>query len=411
MRILILVLSLIIVGSGYSQRAEHYLPNVNLNDKKLSQTKYNASTIHSSLDHSSSKLNPAKVFYANSSKSIQNRSLGYDPVTSGIKTRQLTGASHLYKRCVQSVVLLVSIDATSLGSGSIVDSDGYIITNWHVVEGNDQMLVWPHSKGLSQLTDLDPESALLANVVAIDPSRDLALLKLKSKEKIPPKIVFGSPKSISIADDVFAIGHPEGYIWSFTYGVVSQLRSKFSWAYEKNDKFKADVIQTQTPSNPGNSGGPLFNGMGQLVGINSFSSEGQGLNFAVHVEEVTNFISGVKSGKYRDLSKNKSTDSDKIEWLPMDLDENGIIDGYRTDSQDDGYYDFAKIDGDEDGEIDFMIFDADHDGGIEIYIFDEDGKEGFEHFYFDHDQDGNFDEHGVDKDGDGWPESTAPYKG
>ena len=63
MRILILVLSLIIVGSGYSQRAEHYLPNVNLNDKKLSQTKYNASTIHSSLDHSSSKLNPAKVFY------------------------------------------------------------------------------------------------------------------------------------------------------------------------------------------------------------------------------------------------------------------------------------------------------------------------------------------------------------
>ncbi|MBT5268104.1 MAG: trypsin-like serine protease [Candidatus Marinimicrobia bacterium] len=411
MRILILVQSLIIVGSGYSQGAEHFLFDINLNDKKLSQSNYEAKITPSSLDHSSSNMNPTKAFYANSSKSIQNRSMGYDPMASGIKTRQLTGASHLYKRCVQSVVLLVSIDATSLGSGSVVDSEGNIITNWHVVDGNDQMLVWPYNKGLSQLTDLDPELALLANVVAIDPSRDLALLKLESKEKIPPQIVFSGPKSISIADDVFAIGHPEGYIWSFTYGVVSQLRSNFEWAYKNSNEFEADVIQTQTPSNPGNSGGPLFNGMGQLVGINSFSSEGQGLNFAVHVEEVTNFISGAKVGKYRDLSKNKTADSDEIVWLPMDLDENGVIDGYRTDSQDDGYYDFAKIDGDEDGTIDFMIFDADHDGGVEIYIFDEDGKEGFEHFYFDHDQDGNFDEHGVDEDGDGWPESTVPYKG
>jgi S1-C subfamily serine protease len=411
MRVLVLILSIIIVSNGYSQVADHFISKFDLNDKKFSKTNFETAVTSSSLDHNSSKMNPAKAFYANSSKSIQNRSIGYDPLASGINTRQLSGASNLYKRCVKSVVLLVSIDATSLGSGSIVDTEGNIITNWHVVKGKDQMLVWPYNKGLSQLIDLDPESALLANVVAIDPSRDLALLKLESTGAIPPTIILGKPNSISIADDVFAIGHPEGYIWSFTYGVVSQLRSKFAWAYEKNDDFRADVIQTQTPSNPGNSGGPLFNGMGHLVGINSFSSDGQGLNFAVQVGEVTNFIAGVRKGQYTDLSMNNSSDSDDIKWEPIDLDDNGIVDGYRTDSQNDGYYDFAKIDGDEDGEIDFMIIDADHDGGVEIYIFDEDGKEGFEHFYFDHDQDGNFDEHGVDKDGDGWPETITAYTG
>jgi len=337
------------------------------------------------------------------------RVIGYDPQKAGQGKRQLLGGSDLYKRCVKSVVLLVAMDATSLGSGSVLDEQGNILTNWHVVIGQDQMLVWPHDKNIGQLEDLDPDVAMLANVIAIDPDRDLAMLKLEPKSTIPQKIEIASIDPISIADDVFSIGHPEGYIWSFTYGVVSQIRSGFSWAYDKETDFKADVIQTQTPINPGNSGGPLFNGKGQLVGVNSFSYDGQGLNFAVHLREVNDFISKANDGKYSDLSRNQAKDTGEVVWEPLDINENGIPDAYRASIDNDNYYDAIKIDEDENGVIDFYGFDSTRDGSLNIYIFDEDGVEGYEHFYYDYDGDGEIDEHGIDEDGDGIPESVSEY--
>jgi S1-C subfamily serine protease len=260
-------------------------------------------------------MKKSRSYYRLSSGEDGERVIGYDPQKAGQGKRQLLGGSDLYKRCVKSVVLLVALDATSLGSGSVLDEQGNILTNWHVVIGQDQMLVWPHDKKIGQLEDLDPDVAMLANVIAIDPDRDLAMLRLEPKSTIPQKIEIASIDPISIADDVFSIGHPEGYIWSFTYGVVSQIRSGFSWAYDEETDFTADVIQTQTPINPGNSGGPLFNGKGQLVGVNSFSYDGQGLNFAVHLREVNDFISKANDGKYRDLSRNMAKDTEALVWV------------------------------------------------------------------------------------------------
>ena len=354
-------------------------------------------------------LKKSRSYHRLSSGEDSDRVIGYDPQKAGQGKRQLLGGSDLYKRCVKSVVLLVAMDATSLGSGSVLDEQGNILTNWHVVIGQDQMLVWPHDKKIGQLEDLDPDVAMLANVIAIDPDRDLAMLKLEPKSTIPQKIEIASIDPISIADDVFSIGHPEGYIWSFTYGVVSQIRSGFSWAYDEETDFKADVIQTQTPINPGNSGGPLFNGKGQLVGVNSFSYDGQGLNFAVHLREVNDFVSKANDGKYRDLSRNMSKETDAVVWEPLDINENGIPDAYRASIDNDDYYDAIKIDEDENGVIDFYGFDSTHDGSLNIYIFDEDGLEGYEHFYYDYDGDGEIDEHGIDEDGDGMPESVSEY--
>ncbi len=365
---------------------------------------------------------PAQVSFEKTMKNVRSyrglslgesgkRVIGYDPKKAGQGKRQLIGASDLYTKCVKSVVLLVALDATSLGSGSVLDEQGNILTNWHVVIGQDQMLVWPHDKNIGQLEDLDPDHAMLANVVAIDPARDLAMLRLEAKSKIPPKIEYATLDLVSIADDVFSIGHPEGYIWSFTYGVVSQIRAGFSWSYNEKTDFKADVIQTQTPSNPGNSGGPLFNGKGQLVGVNSFSYVGQGLNFAVHLREVSDFVSKAKHGEFSDLSRNKSDVMSEDEWEALDINENGITDAYRSSINGDGYYDFIKVDEDENGVIDFYAFDVNHDGKLNIYLFDEDDVEGYEHFYFDNDGDGTIDEFGVDEDGDGKPESVRPYTG
>ena len=341
------------------------------------------------------------------------RQLGYTGAPlKGITTRQLSNAPFLYKKCAPGTVLLVSIDAESIGSGSIINSDGEIITNWHVVEGQDKMLVWFYDENTPSLKDLDPDKVAIANVIAIDKSRDLALLTFtKKKDNLKP-LEFGNDYQIQVAQDVFAIGHPESYLWSFNYGVISRLPTDEEWYYDNKTNFKADVIQTQTPTNPGNSGGPLFNDKGQLIGINSYSSSGEGLNFAIRLREVKNFITEVKQGKYQYIATEaKTKDKREIEWVPLDSNGNGIIDSYTCDSQGDGFYDVAQVDKNEDGIINYYILDVNHDGEIDVYIYDRDGNGAFEYFEIDDDYNGTFETVAIDTDGDSIPDSFSKNSG
>ena len=101
----------------------------------------------------------------------------------------------------------------------------------------------------------------------------------------------GDASEIAVGMDVHAIGHPTGEAWTYTTGVISQYRQAYEWQAESSAaKHKADVIQTQTPINPGSSGGPLLGDSGNLVGVNSFKAEGEGLNFAITVDEVKRFL-------------------------------------------------------------------------------------------------------------------------
>jgi Trypsin-like peptidase domain len=123
--------------------------------------------------------------------------------------------------------------------------------------------------------------------------RDLALLQpraLPSRGIKPIKIA--AQDTIEVGSDVRAIGHPTGEIWTYTTGIVSQIRPDYEWSYDAQDvKHRATVIQTQTPINPGNSGGPLLSDEGQLVGVNTFGSTGrQGLNFAISARDVRAFL-------------------------------------------------------------------------------------------------------------------------
>ena len=171
----------------------------------------------------------------------------------------------------------------ALGSGVIVDPDGYIITNAHVVKGAQRIRVFltPAPVGESQvratlgLADRIPP--MEAKIVGVAPTTDIALLKVAAKNL--PTLAFADYTKLKKGQVVLAFGNPEGLENSVTMGVVSAV------ARQANPSVPSVYIQTDAPINPGNSGGPLVNTDGEIVGINTFilseSGGSQGLGFAI----------------------------------------------------------------------------------------------------------------------------------
>jgi serine protease Do len=167
----------------------------------------------------------------------------------------------------------------SLGSGVIVSADGYIITNYHVVEGADEVRV-AFSKDQKDLE---------AQIVGTDPKTDVAVLKVDAKNLQP--ITFADSDKVEVGDVVLAIGNPFGLSQTVTMGIISALgRDNINIIPDGYE----DFIQTDASINPGNSGGPLVDAEGRMVGINTaiFSRSGgnQGIGFAVPVNFVRNVM-------------------------------------------------------------------------------------------------------------------------
>jgi hypothetical protein len=229
--------------------------------------------------------------------------------------------------------------------------------------------------------------------VRIDEVADLALVKA---EAVPPNarpLVLGSLQDIAVGSDVHAIGHPTGESWTYTKGFVSQIRRGYEWSTEGGKTHKADVVQTQTPINPGNSGGPLLSDQGQLVGINSFKAEGEGLNFAVSVGEVRALLAATRDRRLartdtekgaatsqgdceaRELKRGRSArgDSDKIAY---DLSCSGKADAVLTIPDDRSKPITLFIESRTTAEPNVLLIDNDRDGKWEVSLYDtdKDGK-------------------------------------
>jgi serine protease DegQ len=166
--------------------------------------------------------------------------------------------------------------ATSLGSGVIVSSEGYVLTNNHVIEGADDI----------QLV-LSDGRRLRATVRGNDPESDLAVLKAEGKDL--PAITFGTLDNVQVGDAVLALGNPFGFGNTVTHGIVSALGRNHLGI----NRFE-DFIQTDAAVNPGNSGGALVDSTGSLIGVNSaiFSQSGgsQGIGFAIPVSLARNVL-------------------------------------------------------------------------------------------------------------------------
>ena len=205
------------------------------------------------------------------------------------KTRSQKDAK-LYKKVVKSVVYIKTPAneerVFSSGTGFVISKEGKIITNYHVIQkdgeevkgdgvlnGHPEVLVaFQPKRGTSKLTYLK------ANIVKVNPTLDLALLKLIEKPKNLIPLEFSNNADIEIGHDAHAIGHPKGGAnWTYTKGLIGQLNFNYIYNYLHNEEFGKQMvdmmIQTSTPISWGNSGGPLVNDKGQLIGVNTRSLE------------------------------------------------------------------------------------------------------------------------------------------
>ena len=171
---------------------------------------------------------------------------------------------------------------TSMGSGFIISSDGYVLTNHHVVDGADTVKV-----------KLSDGREFTAKVVGSDPLSDVALLKIPATGL--PALRIGDSNSLKPGQWAVAIGSPFGLDHSVSAGVISAVGRSNPYANQQYVPF----IQTDVAINPGNSGGPLLNTRGEVVGINSqiFSSSGgyQGVSFAIPIDTAMNAVRQLKA--------------------------------------------------------------------------------------------------------------------
>ncbi len=188
----------------------------------------------------------------------------------------------VYHKAIPSVVNITSktmaydffygpVPEQGQGSGFIIDTQGHILTNYHVVGDSSQLEVTLHNK-----------KTYKATVIGRDRPHDLAVIQINAPNVVPA--VLGESKNLQVGQKVFAIGNPFGLAGTMTRGIISSLRPIRS----PEGAYIEEAIQTDAAINPGNSGGPLLNSHGEVVGINSMiatggSNQSAGIGFAIPI--------------------------------------------------------------------------------------------------------------------------------
>jgi S1-C subfamily serine protease len=187
----------------------------------------------------------------------------------------------VYKKNIPSVVNVTShamtfdffyglVPQDGQGSGFVIDKDGHILTNYHVIAEARQVEVTLHNR-----------KKYKATVVGTDPPHDLAVIQIKAPDLVPA--VLGDSKNLQVGQKVYAIGNPFGLAGTMTRGIVSSIRP----VREPNGATIDEAIQTDAAINPGNSGGPLMNWHGEVIGINTMilsnANQSAGIGFAIPI--------------------------------------------------------------------------------------------------------------------------------
>lgn len=232
------------------------------------------------------------------------KTVSVQPANPAKKPSEYKTPSEIYKDN-QSGVLFISTKGTKnsaslfgptteqtagQGSGFLIDHQGYVLTNAHVVADSSEVSVVYKNKSVK------------AEIIGTDTSTDLSLLKIDPKAFDLKPLKLGESKSLQVGDAVLAIGNPLGYDHTLTTGVVSALGRTIP---SPNGFQIPDAIQTDASINPGNSGGPLFNDLGEVVGITSQiatdgeSSSSIGIGFAIPIDIAKKLVPQLKQGNIK----------------------------------------------------------------------------------------------------------------
>ena len=405
------LITILIILFNYSQL---YAADTNLKtrgsggsiDKKISPSKSSRIKISSNLlDIKKFKSTFVKYNTQNKKEKMIISSLKNDKtkknVTTGILLRG--SAKRVYLASKKSVFFIINpvafeetdtkeIIRGATGTGSLISSEGLIVTNYHVVENANQVWVYPYEKKF----DLKNSEKFLAIVVATNKVTDLAILKVYGISKNTRPVPFGNIDKISVGDEVYAIGHPSSLHWSITDGIISNIRKNYDF-----EKFglKADLIQNTAPILGGSSGGPLLNERGQIIGVNTIGDPSANFNFAVGVNHVRNLLEKVPHSIKLNLDKIKTVNEKELSKqftniTPGDYNENGIIDEWSVDTNNNDINDTLYVDDDEDGRIERIYIDSNENDKWDLIVFDDD-------------LDGNPNRQVIDNDEDGKPDTIA----
>jgi S1-C subfamily serine protease len=211
------------------------------------------------------------------------------PTTKGLTPERI------YRQDAPGVVQITATSVTpgsqSLGSGFVIDKAGHIVTNYHVVQGATKVQV-----------SFSSQDQLIATVVGKDPSTDTAVLRVDAHARALTPLPLGDSDAVTVGDPVYAIGNPFGFTRTLTTGVVSALQRTI----EAPNTLSIDhAIQTDAAINHGNSGGPLIDAAGRVIGVTSQISTGNtgqqgslGIGFAIPINTVRNVAAQIiASGK------------------------------------------------------------------------------------------------------------------
>lgn len=292
-----------------------------LNDRwsAKAQASINIASQVQPLSTSQSDMTATNVTYAVSPEGTQTPRMVYENNAQSVVTVSST---------VQSTVYGQTREGTSSGSGFIISADGYVVTNYHVVEGATAITIT-----VSTGDEYD------ATVIGSDSVNDVALLKVDASDL--PAVKIGSSAKLAIGDMVCAIGNPLGSLTAtLTVGYVSGKDRQVT-----TDNSTINMIQTDAAINSGNSGGPLFNMYGEVVGITSAKYSGttssgasiEGISFAIPIDDVMSIISdlqeyGYVTGAYLGVTV-QDTDASvaKLYGMPTGAYVNSVVDGGSAD--------------------------------------------------------------------------------
>ena len=410
-----LLTTLLILLLGFSASAEKivYKLKGNLNIEGTSSIEVSATPLVDErvIEKSKEKLVTIINYANNQANTVKKKNKNRKP-----RTKFKGGPEEIFEKFANSVVYIENKKDRGTGSGFVVNHKGLkIITNWHVVETAKNVTICLKTEDLNKVCETDYYNG---KVIKRNKQKDLAMIEVKGLPGNIKPVSYGKYKNVKIGQTAFAIGHPEGLVWTFTNGMISQKRPEHKWSY-KTSRHKAKTIQIQVPINPGNSGGPLFNKDQKLIGVNTFTSEGENLNFAIAVDDLIEFINEVQQkdidSKYIKKKKKgntwiqKKSDKNKKSGISqkypdareIDINKNGVIDGWALDENKNGKFEKILIDENEDGIIEAIAYDENENQNIELILYDTDLDGNADEAEFDENDDGSMDVIAYDYNQDG----------